>query len=278
MMSEYKIGKVLKDLEKAYNWKLKANLNRVCTNIYNTFWMTLPYNGNYTAEWMCKLLLDKYNKKEIVLWPWWSLERWTNNLLNNEIWSYWSLIAWNATINTSEWKSLVSLGLWTYLKDCLLVDTWLEDGVIIEWGMFTKISKSYINTGTVFFGGAKVRESTIGERNEIGQAEIVRTTTWKLIKALHRSFLGDAELWDNINVSNFFGIMNSSHEGVKSKVKIWNNVFLWWRSAVISGDKWITIGDNAVIAGWAVVLCDVPSGHTYINKDNIYPTGSRKQK
>ncbi len=271
-MWNYELNVILSEIEKVYATKLQKNVGRVCTNIYNNFWITLPSNSAFTAEELCKLLRDLHDAKLITDERNGQLQRWNDNVVNKEIQAVGTILGWNTRVNKSNniLTHDVTIGAWSYLKDCEVIDSQL-DWVIIEWGMFTKINKSHIKEWTVLFGGAKIRDSVIGEWNEIGQIEIVRSTTWKLIKALHRGFLGDAELWDNINVSNFFGIMNSSHEGIKAKVKIWNNVFLWGRSAIISGEKWITIWDDAVIAWGAVVLKDIPEGYIYISKDKMYP-------
>jgi NDP-sugar pyrophosphorylase family protein len=71
------------------------------------------------------------------------------------------------------------------LRDCDILDSSI-DGTIIEGGHHTKISRSHVAAGTVFFGGAKIRDSQIGSTNEIGAIEIVRSQTGNNLKALHR--------------------------------------------------------------------------------------------
>jgi carbonic anhydrase/acetyltransferase-like protein (isoleucine patch superfamily) len=64
--------------------------------------------------------------------------------------------------------------------------------------------------------------------------------------------------------------MNSSPNGTKATTTIGNDVFLGGGSVIVSGKHGIRIGDGAIVAAGAVVLCDVPAHHTYITKKHIY--------
>lgn len=283
--SEYTIEHILDVIFAWYTAELKWNTSRLLANVLTSFWLTLPSTDTIKrtdAEKVAKcyseiyevmnILSSKFQLGEIIITKNWSLQWGSNNIINHENLDLevGTMIAWNVSLNQSIWnKTIIDSGC--FLKDVALVDSQLEEWVIIEWWMYSKIVQSKIDLGTVLFGWAKIRESKIWERNEIGQLEAVRSATWNQVKALHWAYIWDACIWDNVNISNFFGITNSSPAWKKSKVTIWDNVFLWWHATIVSGDEWIIIWNNAIVWAWATVLCNIPEWYTYITKDKIYP-------
>lgn len=246
------------------------NTYRMLTNVCNIFWHTIPKPWCDSAQELYNLLMWKSKDSNVFAYRDWYIILGTHNTINHDtIIEPWVIVAWHVTINHSIKPSIIQG--WSFLKDCLIVDSTLESWVIIEWWQYTKIQWSTIWKNTVLFGWAKFRDSIIWPDNEIWYGEFVRTTTWKLMKALHSCYLWDTEVWDNVNIANQFGIVNSWPGWVKSKTIIWNNVFTGGWARIVPWRKWVKVWDWAIIGAWATVLCDIPENHTYIRKDKIYP-------
>ena len=244
-----------------------SSLSRILTNICNNFGITIPHAWCDIWKELYDILSQKIVDKTITLNNW-SLYRGNNTINNDTIIEPWSIIAGWVTINHS--KAPSKLWTWIFVKDCLIVDSTLESWVIIEWWQYTKIQWSIIWKNTVLFGWAKFRDSIIWPDNEIWYGEFVRTTTWRLMKALHSCYLWDTDVWDDVNIANQFGIVNSWPGWTKSKTIIWNNVFTGGWARIVPWKKWVKVWNWVIIGAWATVLCDIPENHTYISKDKIY--------
>lgn len=264
---ETELYDIIQTLEKVH-WN---NPYRLLTNLCNNFWYTIPKSWCYTLKELYDILSLKVKENEIEIHEKWYILLWHDNTINHDTKiEPGAIIAWNVTINHTEIPSTIWVG--SYLKDCRIIESSIDQWVIIEWWNYTNITNSTIWKNTVLFGWARIRDSNIWEENEIGYGEFVRTTTWKLMKALHSCYLWDTDVWDNVNIANQFGIVNSWPGGIKSKTIIWNNVFTWGGARIVPWKNWVKVWNWAIIAAWATVLCDIPENHTYISKDKIYET------
>jgi acetyltransferase-like isoleucine patch superfamily enzyme len=264
------LSTVLTSIEERYQSDLAENTARLIANIFMSFGVSIPQTKTFAQ--LRNLVKQKFEEWIVSIHSHGAIMRW-ENIVDPKALIHWSFLAGNTRITTRENGHWTHLRLWSYVRDCDVDDSSLN-GVIVEWWAYTKIVESVVERCTVLFGWAKIRNSEIGEMNEIWQGELVRTKTGKNMKALHWSYLWDTEVGDDVNIANFVGVMNSGPWWVKAKTIIWDNVFTWWGCRIVSWERGITIGNSAIIWAGATVLCDIPSHHTYISKDKIYPNKS----
>lgn len=260
----------LTTIEKIIEHTDDKNTHRLLVNVCNIFWYTIPKAWPSNKKELYDILVWISKDNDIFTQKDWYLILWSHSIVNHDTKiEPWVILAWNVTINHSTRPS--TIWAWSFLKDCSIIDSDIWQSVIIEWWQYSKIINSSIWDNTVLFWWAKIRDSKIWQENEIWFWEFVRTTTWKLMKALHISYLWDTEVWDNVNIANWFGVVNSWPDGTKSKTILWNDVFTGGGSRIVPWKKWVTVGNGAIIAAWVTVICDIPENHTYISKDRIYP-------
>jgi bifunctional UDP-N-acetylglucosamine pyrophosphorylase/glucosamine-1-phosphate N-acetyltransferase len=143
-----------------------------------------------------------------------------------------------------------------------LYDTTLGKGVIVKDN--TLIEKSKIGDGSVIGPLAHLRpDSVIGCDVKIGNfVEIKKSKIGTGTKASHLSYLGDAEIGNNVNIGA--GTITCNYDGEnKFKTVIESGVFIGSDSQLIAP---VTIGKGAYVAAGATITKDVPSGALAISR------------
>lgn len=120
----------------------------------------------------------------------------------------------------------------------------------------TLIEESRIRDGVVIGPCAHLRPHNIVERNaKIGNfVELKKSIIGKGTKASHLTYLGDAEIGDNVNIGA--GTITCNYDGMnKFKTKIEPGVFIGSDTQLVAP---VTIGRSAYIAAGATITQDVP--------------------
>ncbi len=139
---------------------------------------------------------------------------------------------------------------------CYLVDTEVADSVQIR--AYSYLEKCQIHTRASVGPFARLRpETVIGEEAHVGNfVEMKKTQFGKKSKAGHLTYLGDAEIGENVNVGCGTITCNYATDHKKYKTKIGNNVFIGSDTQLIAP---ISIGDDAVIGSGSTLTKDVPA-------------------
>jgi bifunctional UDP-N-acetylglucosamine pyrophosphorylase/glucosamine-1-phosphate N-acetyltransferase len=128
----------------------------------------------------------------------------------------------------------------------------------------TVIEESRIRDGSVIGPFAHIRPHNVVGRNvKIGNfVELKKSTVGNGTKASHLSYLGDAEIGDNVNIGA--GTITCNYDGVnKFKTKIERGVFVGSDTQLVAPVK---IGRGAYIAAGATITQDVPPGALAISR------------
>jgi bifunctional UDP-N-acetylglucosamine pyrophosphorylase/glucosamine-1-phosphate N-acetyltransferase len=153
-------------------------------------------------------------------------------------------------------------------KNCIvypgarIVDSSLGSDVVVKDS--TLIEASMIGDGASVGPYAHVRpQSIIGRNAKIGNfVEIKKTHIGIGTKASHLSYLGDAEIGNNVNIGA--GTITCNYDGrTKFKTKIEAGVFVGSDSQLIAPVK---IGKGAYVAAGATITDDVPPGALAITR------------
>lgn len=133
----------------------------------------------------------------------------------------------------------VKLGKNVEIKsNCVIEDAVIGDNCVI--GPF-----AHIRPGTVLKEGVKV-----GNFVEIKKSQLGKDT-----KANHLSYVGDAEVGENVNIGA--GTITCNYDGKnKHKTVIGNNAFIGSNSALVAP---VTVGENAIIGAGSVITKDAPA-------------------
>lgn len=139
--------------------------------------------------------------------------------------------------------------------NCFIIDCQISDSVEIRAGSY--LEKSKIHSKVSIGPYARIRpDSEILEEAHIGNfVELKKVKFGKKSKAGHLSYLGDAEIGDDVNVGCGTITCNYAVDRKKYKTKIGNHVFVGSDVQFVAP---IEIGDNAVIASGTTVTKDVP--------------------
>jgi bifunctional UDP-N-acetylglucosamine pyrophosphorylase/glucosamine-1-phosphate N-acetyltransferase len=125
---------------------------------------------------------------------------------------------------------------------------------------------------------ARIRPDTIvASEAKIGNfVEIKKSIIGKASKINHLTYIGDAELKEDVNVGA--GVVTCNYDGFqKSMTKIGKHVFVGSNSSLVAP---ITVGDNAIIGAGSTVLEDIPNDAMALSKvkqTNI-PEGAKRFK
>ncbi|KPK02089.1 MAG: hypothetical protein AMK71_03470 [Nitrospira bacterium SG8_35_4] len=153
-------------------------------------------------------------------------------------------------------------------KKCLIYpgtricDSSLGNEVIIKDS--TLIEGSRIRDGAVIGPFAHLRPHTVVGRNaKIGNfVELKKSTIGNGTKASHLSYLGDAEIGDNVNIGA--GTITCNYDGTnKFKTKIEPGVFIGSDTQLVAP---VVIGKGAYVAAGATITQDVPPGALAISR------------
>jgi bifunctional UDP-N-acetylglucosamine pyrophosphorylase/glucosamine-1-phosphate N-acetyltransferase len=157
-----------------------------------------------------------------------------------------------------------------------IYDSSLGDRVVIKDN--TLIEESKISDGASVGPCAHLRpQSVIGRNAKIGNfVEIKKSNIGDGAKASHLTYLGDAEIGENVNIGA--GTITCNYDGKnKSKTVIESGVFIGSDSQLVAP---VTIGRDAYVAAGATITKNVPSGALAISraKQRILENWAGKRK
>lgn len=151
----------------------------------------------------------------------------------------------------------VKIGAGCVLKNCVIGD----DCEISPYSVFENAVLEAECTVGPF---ARLRPgSELAQGAHVGNfVEIKKARLGKGSKAGHLSYLGDAEIGDNVNIGA--GTITCNYDGVnKSKTVIGNDVFVGSDTQLVAP---VTVGNNVTIAAGTTVTRDVPENGLVISR------------
>lgn len=139
-----------------------------------------------------------------------------------------------------------------FISDCIL-----EDGVQIKAGSY--LEQSVIKSQAKVGPYARLRpETTIGAEAQIGNfVELKKVNFGKKSKAGHLTYLGDAEIGEEVNIGCGTITCNYAADRKKYKTKIGDRVFVGSDSQFIAP---VEVGSDCIIASGSTVTQNVPEG------------------
>jgi bifunctional UDP-N-acetylglucosamine pyrophosphorylase/glucosamine-1-phosphate N-acetyltransferase len=149
------------------------------------------------------------------------------------------------------------IGAFTAIETgCHIVDSVIGDSVQIK--AYSYIENTKMDNRSSAGPFARLRPGTeIGEEAHVGNfVEMKKTKFGKKSKAGHLTYLGDAEIGENVNIGCGTITCNYAVDRSKYKTKIGNNVFVGSDTQFVAP---ITIGDDAVIGSGSTITKDVPA-------------------
>jgi len=138
--------------------------------------------------------------------------------------------------------------------NCILIDCEIGDGVEIRPNSI--IESSRIAAGCTIGPFARLRPgSVLAERAHVGNfVEVKKSSLGVGSKANHLTYIGDAEIGNNVNVGA--GTITCNYDGVnKSKTIIGDNAFIGSNSSLIAP---VTIGAGATIGAGSAISKEAP--------------------
>jgi len=151
----------------------------------------------------------------------------------------------------------VKIGAGCVLKNCVIGD----DCEISPYSVF---EDAVLESGCTVGPFARLRPGAeLAEGAHVGNfVEIKKSRLGKGSKAGHLSYLGDAEIGDNVNIGA--GTITCNYDGVnKSKTIIGNDVFVGSDTQLIAP---VTVGNNVTIAAGTTVTRDVPDNGLLLSR------------
>ena len=146
--------------------------------------------------------------------------------------------------------------------NCQITDSHIGDGVEIKAN--TVIEQSTIGDQAVLGPFARIRPGTqLGSNTKGGNfVETKRAIVGNGSKINHLSYVGDAELGENVNVGA--GTITCNYDGVnKHKTDIGDNSFVGSNSTLIAP---ISIGANGFVAAGSTISSEVPAAHLAVGR------------
>lgn len=156
-------------------------------------------------------------------------------------------------------------------------DSVVEEGVEIK--DCTVVESSHIKSGSKIGPFTHIRpESVIGRECRIGNfVEVKKSIIGDRTKALHLSYLGDAEIGKDVNIGA--GTITCNYDGKKKhKTTIEDNVFIGSDTQLVAPVK---IGKGAYIGAGSTITKDVPSDALAISRTpqkNIKGWAAKRRK
>lgn len=151
----------------------------------------------------------------------------------------------------------VVIGAGCLLKDCTIGD----DCVLSPYSVFEDATLQADCTVGPF---ARLRPGAeLGQGAHVGNfVELKKARLGAGSKAGHLSYLGDAEIGDNVNIGA--GTITCNYDGVnKSKTIIGDNVFVGSDTQLIAP---VSVGNDVTIAAGTTIVRDVPAGGLVISR------------
>ncbi len=139
----------------------------------------------------------------------------------------------------------------------------LQDGVQIKAG--TYIESAVIKSQAKLGPYARIRpDTTIGEQAQIGNfVELKKVNFGKKSKAGHLTYLGDAEIGEDVNIGCGTITCNYAADRKKYKTVIKDRVFVGSDSQLVAP---VEVGHDAIIASGTTVTKNVPDGALAIGR------------
>jgi len=149
-----------------------------------------------------------------------------------------------------------TIGPNTVLRNCDI-----DDGATVN---ASQVYDSEIGAGTTVGPFAHIRNGCrIGDGCRVGNfVELKNSKVKNKSKMSHLSYVGDAELGENVNMG--CGTITVNYDGVnKSKTVVGDNAFVGCNSNLIAP---VTVGKNTLVAAGTTVHEDVPDGAMVISR------------
>jgi len=167
-------------------------------------------------------------------------------------------IAAGATIEAGvHLKGNTQIATHCYLEPGVIIkNSILEEGVLVK--AYSYLEDSYVSAHASIGPFAHLRPgSSLGEGAKVGNfVELKKTKLGKGSKANHLSYLGDAEIGEDVNIGA--GTITCNYDGVlKFKTVIEDKVFIGSDSQLVAPVK---ISKGAYIGAGTTVTHDVPAG------------------
>ena len=146
--------------------------------------------------------------------------------------------------------------------NCQITDSHIGDGVEIKAN--TVIDQSTIGDLAVLGPFARIRPGTqLGSNTKVGNfVETKKAIVGNGSKINHLSYVGDAELGENVNVGA--GTITCNYDGVnKHKTEIGDNSFVGSNSTLIAP---VCIGVDGFVAAGSTISSEVPAGHLSVGR------------
>ncbi|MBF0345159.1 MAG: bifunctional UDP-N-acetylglucosamine diphosphorylase/glucosamine-1-phosphate N-acetyltransferase GlmU [Nitrospirae bacterium] len=144
----------------------------------------------------------------------------------------------------------------TIYPSVIIIDTIIQDNVIIKQS--TLIENSKVDTLATIGPFAHLRPGThVGSKAKIGNfVEIKNSTVGVNSKVSHLSYIGDAQMGEDVNIGA--GTITCNYDGKnKYKTVIKDNVFVGSGTEIVAP---VTINENAFIGAGSTITVDVPKG------------------
>jgi len=158
----------------------------------------------------------------------------------------------------------------------------VEEGVFIEGAV--KIENSKLMKNACIKWGSVIEDSEVGEASQVGPmahlrpqsqlgknvkignfVELKKTTFGDNSKASHLSYLGDAEIAENVNIG--CGVISVNYDGVqKHKSIVKKNAFVGSNSQLIAP---VSIGEGAYVTAATVVTKNIPADALAISRPEL---------
>lgn len=140
--------------------------------------------------------------------------------------------------------------------NCYIVDSEIGEGSLIRAGSY--LEKAKVHNKCSIGPYTRLRpESEIMDEAHVGNfVELKKVKFGKKSKAAHLTYLGDAEIGEEVNIGCGTITCNYAVDKKKYKTVIGNGAFVGSDTQFVAP---VTIGDNAVIASGSTITKDVPS-------------------
>lgn len=140
-------------------------------------------------------------------------------------------------------------------SNVFISDSEIGDSVQIRAGSYLESAKVHSKCSVGPY--ARLRPETVmHEESQVGNfVELKKVSFGKKSKAGHLTYLGDAEIGENVNIGCGTITCNYAADRKKYKTKIGNNVFVGSDSQFVAP---VSVGDHAVIGSGSTITKDVP--------------------
>jgi bifunctional UDP-N-acetylglucosamine pyrophosphorylase/glucosamine-1-phosphate N-acetyltransferase len=143
-----------------------------------------------------------------------------------------------------------------------IVDSTLQAGAVV--GSHSDLEGAVVGARSRVGPFARLRPGTVlGEDVRVGNfVEIKKATLGAGTKALHLSYLGDAEIGADVNIGA--GVITCNYDGVnKNRTTVGEGAFVGSDSQLVAP---VTIGPGAYVGAGSTITKDVPAGALAITR------------